>query len=122
LGAVPHRLFDGAWTREKRDALRSQALSALEATMPGAGAHAIAAFLIAPPDIEEALGATDGDLGGGELAADQIESPWPEHPFPRSPLKGLYLAGSWLAMSATCAAGAAAAKIVAADLAAGRLK
>jgi phytoene dehydrogenase-like protein len=115
-------LFDGAWTREKRDALRKQALAALETALPGAGAHVLAAELIAPPDIEEALGATDGDLAGGELAADQLSGPWPEHPFPRSPLKGLYLAGSWLAMSGTCAAGAAAARTVSADLAAGRLK
>jgi phytoene dehydrogenase-like protein len=124
LGAVPYRLFDGAWTREKRDALRMQALAALEVTMPGASAHVIAAELIAPPDIEEALGATDGDLIGGELAADQMLSagPWPEHPFPRCPLNGLYLAGSWLAMSGTCAAGAAVARTVAADIASGTLK
>lgn len=122
LGAVPYRLFDGAWTREKRDALRKQALAALEAAMPGAGGHVIAAEVIAPPDIEEALGATDGDLMGGELAADQLPSAWPEFPFPRCPLKGLYLAGSWLAMSGTCAAGTAAARTLAADLAAGKFK
>ncbi|MGD0867250.1 MAG: FAD-dependent oxidoreductase, partial [Rhizomicrobium sp.] len=124
LGAVPYRLFDGAWTREKRDALRKQALDAIEAAMPGTSAHVVAAEVIAPPDIEEALGATDGDLMGGEVAADQMLSagPWPDFPFPRSPLKGLYLAGSWPAMGATCAAGAAAARIVAADLAKGALK
>ncbi len=122
LGAVPFRLFDGAWTREKREMLRSQALAALDLAMPGAAAHVIATDVIAPPDIEEALGVTDGDLLGRELAADQMLGPWPEHPFPRCPLKGLYLAGSWLAMSATCGAGAAAARTVAADLAAGRLK
>lgn len=124
LGAVPYRLFDGAWTREKRDMLRAQAMAALEAALPGASVHVIATEVIAPPDIEEALGATEGDLLGGELAADQLLSagPWPEHPFPRCPLKGLYLAGSWLAMSGTCTAGAAAARTVAADLAAGALK
>ena len=122
LGAVPYRLFDGAWTREKRDVLRRQALAALEMAMPGAGAHVIAADVIAPPDIEEALGATDGDLAGGELAADQMSSAWPDFPYPRCPLKGLYLAGSWLAMSATCAAGAAAARTVTADLTSGKLK
>jgi len=124
LGAVPFRLFDGAWTREKREVLRMQALAALETAMPGAGAHVIAAEVIAPPDIEEALGATDGDLMGGALAADQMLSagPWPDVPFPRCPLKGLYLAGSWLAMSGTCVAGAAAARTVAADIASGTLK
>ena len=101
-----------------------QALAALETAMPGAGAHVIAAEVIAPPDIEEALGATDGDLMGGALAADQMLSagPWPDVPFPRCPLKGLYLAGSWLAMSGTCVAGAAAARTVAADIASGTLK
>src|SRR5208282_3854052 len=102
FGAVPFRLFDGAWTREKREALRTQALTALETAMPGSIAHVIAAETIAPPDIEEAIGATDGDLMGGELAADQMPSAWPEFPFPRCPFKGLYLAGSWLAMSGTC--------------------
>jgi phytoene dehydrogenase-like protein len=124
FGAVPYRLFDGSWTREKRDVLRMQALAALEAAIPGAGALVIAAEIIAPPDIEEALGATDGDLLGGERASDQMLSPgpWPGFPLPRCPIKGLYLAGSWLAMSATCAAGAVAARTVAADLAMGRLK
>jgi phytoene dehydrogenase-like protein len=124
LGAVPFRLFDGAWTREKREILRTQALAALETAMPGAGAHVIATQVIAPPDIEEALGATDGDLTGGELAADQMltAGPWPDVLFPRCPLKGFYLAGSWLAMSGTCAAGAAAARTVTADLASGKLK
>jgi len=124
LGAVPYRLFDGAWTREKREQLRRQAAAALETAMPGAGAQVVAADVIAPPDIEDALGATDGDLLGGELAADQLfgAGPWPDSPFPRCPLKGLYLAGSWLAMSGTCAAGAAAARTVARDLAAGLLK
>ena len=122
LGAVPFRLFDGAWTREKREILRAQALAALEIAIPGAGAHVLAAEVIVPPDIEEAIGATDGDLAGGEMAADQLPGPWPEHPFPRCPLKGLYLAGSWLAMAGTCAAGAAVARTVAADLASGKLQ
>ncbi len=126
LGCVPFRLFDGAWTREKRDRLRDLTLAAIEAVLPGTTARVLASETIVPPDIEEALGATEGDLMGGEIAADQMldAGPWPDHPGPRSPIRGLYLAGSQLSTGAlaTCAAGALAARALAADLATGGLK
>lgn len=119
LGAVPFRLFDGAWTFEKRELLRCRATEALELVWPGASGSIVASEVIAPPDIEDALGATDGDLNGGEIAADQMLGPslWPEHALPRTPVKGLYLAGSHLTAGAftTCAAGAAAANALLAD-------
>lgn len=119
LGCIPFRLFDGAWTREKRDALREHALAAAERAFPGL--RIAAAEVIAPPDIEEALGATEGDLWGGEIAADQMLD---MRPGPRTDIAGLYLAGPSSAAGplATCASGVAAARAVLADLKAGRLK
>ncbi len=58
IGSVPHRLFDGAWTREKRDQLRDRALTALETALPGTQARIQHVETIVPPDIEEQIGAT----------------------------------------------------------------
>ena len=117
FGAIPFRLFDGAWTFEKRELLRRRATEALDLVWPGASASVVAAEVVAPPDIEDALGATDGDLNGGEIAGDQMLGVWPEHAPPRTPVDGLYLAGSNLTAGAfaTCAAGAAAAYALLAD-------
>jgi len=126
LGAVPFRLFDGAWTHEKRELLRARALDAAESVSPGFGARVIGSEVVAPPDIEDALGATDGDLLGGELAGDQMlgSGPWNKPRLPRTPIAGLYLAGSNLTASAcaTCVAGAAAAAALLNDRAEGRIK
>lgn len=120
IGAVPGKLFDGAWTREKRDLLRDRALKAIEAVLPGVSNRVRASELITPPDIEEALGLTDGDLWGGEIAPDQFFStrPWTEGPAaPRTPVKGLYLAGpsTTAGVQASCASGIAAARALLAD-------
>ncbi len=123
FGAIPFRLFDGAWTFEKRALLRRRALEALETVWPGTSASVVASEVVAPPDIEDALGATDGDLHGGEIAGDQMlgAGPWldlgPEQALPRTPIGGLYLAGSHLTAGAfaTCAAGAAAAHALLTD-------
>ena len=119
LGSIPFRLFDGAWTHEKRDALGARALATARSVF--ADLRVAASAVIAPPDIEEALGATEGDLWGGELAADQMLD---MRPGPRTEISGLYLAGPSTAAGplATCASGVAAARAVLADLDAGRLK
>jgi phytoene dehydrogenase-like protein len=124
LGAVPFRLFDGAWTREKRDILRNRALGAAEIAFPGIAGAVVAADVITPSDMDESLGATEGDLCGGEIAADQMLGfrPWADPPAPRTSVRGLYLAGpsSPLGPLATCAAGVIAAEAVMADLRMGR--
>jgi phytoene dehydrogenase-like protein len=126
LGAVPFRLFDGAWTLEKRELLKARALDAAESVAPGFSALVVGAEVVAPPDIEDMLGATDGDLRGGEIAGDQMLGcgPWAEPALPRTPIAGLYLAGSHLTASAfaSCVAGAAAAYALVADHARGKLK
>jgi phytoene dehydrogenase-like protein len=123
LGAIPHLLFDGAWTHEKRTALRNRALAGIEAALPGISARVLAIELIVPPDIEEALGASEGDLDGGEIAPDQMFARrcFPDLPGGRTPIPGFYLAGA-LAPHMAAAPGVTTAQAVAADLKAGRLK
>ncbi|MDE2181644.1 MAG: NAD(P)/FAD-dependent oxidoreductase [Alphaproteobacteria bacterium] len=126
LGGIPLAPFDGAWTNEKREGLREQALAAVEALLPGARERVVASELLVPPDIEERLGLSAGDLSGGDLAADQMLAfrPFTDCAGTRTPVKGLYLAGpsSALAPLAACAGGVAAARAVLSDLAAGRLR
>jgi len=126
LSAIPYRLFDGAWTYERRDVLRDRALASAESVLPGIGARVLAAQVIAPPDIEEALGATEGDLMGGEIASDQMLGLRPgfDATPPRTPIAGLYLAGpsTTAGTLASCASGIFAARALLADLQAGRLK
>jgi len=126
LGCVPYRLFDGPWTNEKRAALKERVLAALDLEAPGIRSKALAAELIVPPDIEAALGLSEGDLDGGEIAPDQMFAlrGFENCPGGRTPVRGLYLGGSSAPLGpiATCAAGAAAAAALAADLEAGLLK
>ncbi len=120
IGCVPHTPFDGAWTHEKRTALLTRTLAAIERVFPGLTATILAYELIVPPDIEAALGATAGDLCGGEIAPDQM---FAFRPGLAAPVKGLYLAGPSSAAGplATCASGAIAAEALIADFRAGRL-
>jgi phytoene dehydrogenase-like protein len=127
IGCVPNRLFDGAWTHAKREELRGQILARIDAALPGSSAHILGSELILPPDMEEQIGATAGDLDGGELAADQMLDLRPGlegASGARTPIRGFYLAGPSTAAGplATCAAGALAAAAILADLKSGRLK
>jgi phytoene dehydrogenase-like protein len=120
VSGVPSRLFDGAWTHEKRAALRDRVLSAIEQVLPGTGARVRVCELVAPPDIEQALSCTDGDLWGGEIAADQMLAYRPgfDCASPRTPIAGFYLAGPSTAAGTlgTCVSGVLAARAVIADL------
>ncbi len=127
IGCVPHRLFDGAWTQERRNQLKDRALSAIEAVLPGTIARVVGLDLITPSDIEDAIGCTEGDLAGGELAPDQMlgQRPWNgQARGPRTPLAGLYLAGGSTLMASlfTCASGDAAARAALADFKTGRFR
>ena len=101
IGAIPARLFDGEWTADKRDRLSALALAAAKRACPGLSAQVLAREVMVAPDFETELGATFGDLDGGELSPDQTLS---HRPFAgwddgRTPITGLYLSGG----SASCA-------------------
>jgi phytoene dehydrogenase-like protein len=123
LMGIPHTPFDGAWTHAKRSQLRETALLIAERALPGLVKTLKAALLLVPPDIENRLGLSDGDLWGGALSAGQMLGLRPFAGCPRTPVKGFYLAGPSAAAGplATCASGVAAAQAVLADLKAGRL-
>ena len=114
LGAIPHRLFDGGWSQEKRTALAARALVRIEKAVPGTLATLAAVKVIAPPDMESALCATAGDLDGGALAPDQMLA---LRPGPRTALAGFYLGGrsAQAGPLGTGAAGFAAAAALMAD-------
>ncbi len=116
LSCIPARLFDGAWTDEKRALLLSRALERLA---PLGLPRLLAAATIVPPDMEEALGLTGGDLDGGMLSPDQMLG---FRPGPRTPVSRLYLAGPSSAAGplGLGAAGLAAAVAVMTDLGAAR--
>jgi phytoene dehydrogenase-like protein len=126
LSGVPSRLFDGAWTAEKRARLVKIALAAAEQAAPGIERLVLSHQVLVPGDFEQALGLTDGDLDGGELAPDQVLGfrPFPEWSDGRTPIRGFYLGGPSSAPSPffAGAAGVRAANAVIADLGAGRLK
>lgn len=126
LSAIPFRLFDGPWSHEKRERLCEIALSAADTVFPGFREHLVGVRVIAPPDLEEELGATEGDIFGGEIAGDQVFGyrPWLDGSCPRTPLAGLYLAGPSAAAApyGTCVAGVVAARALLADSKAGYLK
>jgi phytoene dehydrogenase-like protein len=87
LSCIPAKPFDGDWTQEKREALLERVLARLQPlNLP----TLVAAATILPPDMEEALGLTGGDLDGGELTPDQMLT---FRPGARTQVPGLYLAG-----------------------------
>jgi phytoene dehydrogenase-like protein len=114
LGAIPHTLFDGPWDGAKRAMLAARALARLEGIARGTVASLAGLRIIVPPDIEEMLGASGGDLDGGQIAPDQMLG---FRPGPRSAIGGLYLAGAsaQAAPHGACVGGAAAAAAILAD-------
>jgi phytoene dehydrogenase-like protein len=114
MAGIPARLFDGAWTREKRAHLAAAALRRLGTALPGTLAALDGIHVIVPPDIEARLGASEGDLDGGQLFPDQMLA---QRPGARTPLAGFYLGGASTAAGplGTGAAGYAAALSLLAD-------
>jgi len=116
LSCIPAKPFDGDWTQEKREALLERALARLQPlNLP----RLVAAATILPPDMEEALGLSWGDLDGGELTPDQMLG---FRPGARSLVPGLYLAGPSSAAGplGLSMAGLTAALALVTDLFAGR--
>jgi len=128
ISAIPTHPFDGGWTDAKRAKLAAFALGAAVRAMPGVEGLVLAQHIIAGPDIENMLGATDGDIEGGELAPDQAlgfrpfgGTQWQDG---RTPIRGLYLGGpsSAAAPFLLGVSGERAALALAADFKAARLR
>jgi phytoene dehydrogenase-like protein len=114
VAGIPGRLFDGAWSPYRRLRLAAAVLPRIEAALPGTLAALCGIRIIVPPDMEERLGASGGDLDGGQLAPDQMLA---FRPGARTAMTGFYLGGASAAAGplGTGAAGYAAALSVLAD-------
>jgi len=116
---VPFDLADADW-EACRDALGDLVLRRLEEVAPGISGLVVAGEVIAPPDLENDYGLTDGHPLHGEPSLDQWFAwrPLLELGRYRTPIAGLYLAGSGShpGGGVTGAPGANAARAIEADL------
>lgn len=121
ISAVPWRM-SGSWEEPSREQLGRMALAAAERAIPGITSLVLAQHVIAGADVEEGLGATEGDLDGGEIAGDQILDSrplrGPEWRDGRTPIGSLFLAGPSSGASPFLlgASGSLAARAIIADL------
>jgi phytoene dehydrogenase-like protein len=128
LSSIPTRLSEGEWTEDKRLKLVAIALTAAKRVYPDIEEFVLAHHVVTGSDMETALGATGGDLEGGELAPDQAlgfrpfhEANWQDG---RTPVRGLYLGSSSSSASPFLlgVSGERAALAVSADFATGYLR
>jgi phytoene dehydrogenase-like protein len=116
---VPFLLFDGGWTAARRQQLAVIVLRRVEKLLPGTLEALKGLAILVPPDIEDQLGVTGGDLWGGALAPDQMLGwrPGPRLGPPAGPVRHVYLAGTGSAAGplGACASGVAAAVALMAD-------
>jgi phytoene dehydrogenase-like protein len=87
---APYELAEGTWDT-RRDEVARQFIDLIERFAPGFEDLLVAHEVLGPPDIEERIGLTGGNIFQGEVTPDQM---W-EHRFaPRTPVAGLYLCGA----------------------------
>jgi phytoene dehydrogenase-like protein len=87
---APYELAEGTWD-ERRDEVARQFIELIERFAPGFGDLVTAYEVLGPPDIEERVGLTGGNIFQGEVTPDQM---WSERLTPRTPVDGLYLCGA----------------------------
>ncbi|MEP7345402.1 MAG: NAD(P)/FAD-dependent oxidoreductase [Gemmatimonadaceae bacterium] len=85
----------GGWTPGMREALGDAVVRAVSSVAPNFSSLVRHREVIAPPDLEERFGVTEGNLLHGELALDQFlfMRPVPECARYQTPLDGLWLCG-----------------------------
>jgi phytoene dehydrogenase-like protein len=93
---VPYRLEAGRWDRARREALGEAVVQRLAEYAPNLPQAVVGRQVLAPPDLEDRLGLTEGDVFHGQPALDQT---WFMRPLPgwaryRLPVPGLYLGGA----------------------------
>ncbi len=90
---VPETLHEGAWSDERRDALRDLVTARLAEVSPGIETRILACEVLLPGDIENEVGLTGGDLSYGETTLDQMfmNRPFPGHGSAATPLRNFYL-------------------------------
>lgn len=93
LHYVPERLHDGDWTGIRKQELTTRALAAISDHSPGLVDRIVAMETLVPPDIENEVGLTAGDLEQGEMTLDQlfVNRPMPGLSGYETPIRNFYL-------------------------------
>ena len=113
---APYQLAHGTWD-ERRDAVADAVISEIARFAPDIDACIEYRQVLAPPDIERAVGLAGGHIFQGECLPDQM---WSRRFAPRTPIPGVYMCGAAThpGGSVIAANGRNAAMAVLADLAA----
>jgi phytoene dehydrogenase-like protein len=87
---APYELAHGTWD-ERRDEVARQFIDLIDRFSPGFDARVEAYEVLGPPDIEQRIGLTGGNIFQGEVTPDQM---WEHRLTPRTPVAGLYFCGA----------------------------
>jgi phytoene dehydrogenase-like protein len=87
---APYELAEGTWD-SRRDEVARQFVELIERFAPGFGELIVDHEVLGPPDIEERVGLTGGNIFQGEVTPDQM---WEHRLAARTPVPGLYFCGA----------------------------
>jgi phytoene dehydrogenase-like protein len=87
---APYTLATGSWD-ERREAVADEAFNEIARFAPDVVECVTARQVLAPPDIERAVGLSGGHIFQGECLPDQM---WDRRFSPRTPMPGLYMCGA----------------------------
>jgi phytoene dehydrogenase-like protein len=87
---APYELAHGTWETRREEVAR-QFIDLIERFAPGFEAKIEAYEVLGPPDIEQRIGLTGGNIFQGEVTPDQM---WEHRLTPRTPIEGFYFCGA----------------------------
>jgi phytoene dehydrogenase-like protein len=87
---APYQLAEGDWS-SRRDEIGERVIDLIETYAPDLRECVIETEVLGPPDIEERIGLTGGNIFQGETLPDQM---WDRRLDHRTPVEGLYLCGA----------------------------
>jgi phytoene dehydrogenase-like protein len=87
---APYELAEGDWD-SRRGEIGEQVLDLIETYAPDLRECVIETEVLGPPDVEERIGLTGGNIFQGETLPDQM---WDRRLASRTPVEGLYLCGA----------------------------
>jgi len=87
---APYDLTEGTWDSRREEVAR-QFISLIDRFAPGFEDRLVAHEVLGPPDIEQRIGLTGGNIFQGEVTPDQM---WTDRLSPRTPIPGVYFCGA----------------------------
>ena len=92
---IPYHLRDKNWSDELKSYLKNDVVRVLENYIPGFSSFVDSSVVLAPLDLENQFGLTEGNLNHGEMTLDQIMFMRPTLSAAqyKSPIENLYLCG-----------------------------